>query len=127
NIDERQIEVFDNNGKKLRQQFDNLNKRWTNPQTVYRGGNNNRQQPTTDRIENKPHVMNDVEFNNALRTIKNNSMDEAKLDIAKTIFSNYLISTQQVKKVLEVMSFENNKLDFAKYAYNRCSDKKNYH
>jgi hypothetical protein len=39
---------------------------------------------------------------------------------------NYFTS-QQVKELLQLFTFENNKLDLAKYAYRKTMDRRNYY
>ena len=46
--------------------------------------------------------------------------------MAKQITGNNCLSTDQVKSVMELFGFEASKLEFAKFAYDHVSDRKNY-
>jgi len=49
------------------------------------------------------------------------------MNIAKQVLSTNYVTTAQVKEVLGFFSFENNKLDMAKYAYKNTIDKNEYY
>lgn len=65
-------------------------------------------------------------FTNALATIKKISFDDTRLSTAKQISKSNCLSTAQIVQICEIFSFEETKLDFAKFAYDRCTDTKNY-
>jgi hypothetical protein len=71
--------------------------------------------------------MPTAEFNEAKKSIQSKSFDDTKLNIAKQIADNNCMSVDQIKGIISLFSFENNKLEFAKYAYDRCSEKRNYY
>jgi len=66
------------------------------------------------------------DFNAALATLKNESFDEARLDIAKQIITSNCLNTNQIISMCNLFSFEASKLDFAKFAYDHCIDPNNY-
>lgn len=70
--------------------------------------------------------MNSTDFASALKTVQGSSFDDSKLSTAKSIVSANCLSTDQVVKICNLFSFEDNKLAFAKYAYKRVTDPKNY-
>ena len=70
--------------------------------------------------------MNSSDFAAAVKTISNSSFDESKLTTAKSISSKNCLSSDQVAKICNLFSFEESKLAFAKYAYKRTTDQKNY-
>lgn len=72
------------------------------------------------------YAMNSGDFNEAKATVANNSFDETKLSTAKQIISSNCVSTNQIIALLSTFSFEESKLDFAKYAYEFCTDRNNY-
>ena len=53
--------------------------------------------------------------------------EEDKLKISKQIIKNNCLNTTQVKAVMKLFGFEESKLDFAKAAYSRTTDKNNYY
>jgi len=70
--------------------------------------------------------MNSSDFAAAVKTIGNASFDESKLTTAKSISSKNCLSADQIVKICNLFSFEESKLAFAKHAYKRTTDQKNY-
>jgi hypothetical protein len=70
--------------------------------------------------------MSPKDFSNALATVKNQNFDETTLKTAKQIASANCLNVNQIIQLVKVFSFEESKLDFAKYAYDYCVDPKNY-
>lgn len=79
-----------------------------------------------DRHEAYTRGMNDREFNDVLKQIDKEWLESNKLKSALQIVKNNSISAAQVKEMLLLFSFENNKLELAKQAYASTVDKKNY-
>ena len=71
--------------------------------------------------------MSDYDFNSAKESVKNQSFADKKMTVAKQVIDNNCLSTAQVKEMMQLMDFENNKLDIAKYAYKRTLDRNNYY
>lgn len=73
--------------------------------------------------------MPTVEFNQALQSIQSNKMESCKLSTAKQVAARNSgrICTDQILQITRIFSFESDKLEFAKFAYNHCSDKANYY
>jgi hypothetical protein len=67
------------------------------------------------------------EFNERLAAVNRESFDDKRLNKAKQVFDDEILSTNQVINVVKVFSFDDSKLDFAKWAYSRTLDKKNYY
>jgi hypothetical protein len=72
------------------------------------------------------YSMNPKDFEEAKATIKASSFDETKLSTAKEIISSNCLYADQVAQICKLFSFEDSKLDFAKYAYNHTIDRSNY-
>ncbi len=72
-------------------------------------------------------AMNTNDFNDKLNTVKNESFDDSKLEKAKFVFDQEYLNSAQVASVCKQFSFDNRKVDFAKWAYKRTVDKKNYY
>lgn len=70
--------------------------------------------------------MGATDFAAALKTLEKGSFDDTKLSAAKAIASKNCLSAEQVVKLCNQFSFEDNKLAFAKFAYRYTTDKKNY-
>lgn len=65
-------------------------------------------------------------FKRALNTIENQSFSSTQLDVAKQVVDANCLSVQQVKAITQIFSFENGRLEFAKYAYHSTHDVDNY-
>lgn len=65
-------------------------------------------------------------FNAALSTIKKQSFEDTKLKTAKQVITANCLNVDQVMQIANLFSFEDNKLDFAKFAYDYCIEPQNY-
>lgn len=72
-------------------------------------------------------AMSGSAFTQAKGTVSNRPFEEDKLKVAKQMTKANCLSTAQIKEVLSLFSFEESKLDYAKYAYDYCTDKGNYY
>jgi len=79
-----------------------------------------------DRHEAYTRGMNDRDFDNVLTQIDKEWLESNKLKSAINVVRNNSISAAQVKELLLLFSFENNKLELAKQAYGSTVDKRNY-
>ena len=70
--------------------------------------------------------MDAASFTEKLNTVKNESFDDSKLEKAKFVFDDEYLSSSQVASVAKAFSFETKKVEWAKFAYKRTVDKKNY-
>lgn len=81
--------------------------------------------PTTTAIVINP--ISQTDFEERLESIKKTSFDKDKLEKTKLVFDGEYLYTNQVVEVIKVFSFDNFKLDYAKWAYKNTIDKKNYY
>ena len=65
-------------------------------------------------------------FSAALATIKKQSFEDARLKTAKQVLSANCMNVDQIMQIANAFSFEDNKLEFAKYAYDYCIEPRNY-
>ncbi len=65
-------------------------------------------------------------FNEALKSLKNESFAADRLASAKDLADAECLSAQQIASVMGELSYENDKLEFAKYAYNKCTNKNEF-
>ncbi|HEX2616302.1 MAG TPA: DUF4476 domain-containing protein [Flavobacteriales bacterium] len=72
-------------------------------------------------------AMGGGDFGEAKQSIASKGFEESKLTVAKQILTHNCLSTAQVKEIMVLFGFEETKLDFAKFAYDRTSDPKNYY
>ena len=85
-------------------------------------------QPVTQEriLEACPYPMDWNSYKAAKETIAQASFEETKLSTAKTVIASNCMSTDQIINICKLFSFEGSKLDFAKAAYSRATDKGNY-
>ncbi|WP_196886310.1 DUF4476 domain-containing protein [Aureivirga sp. CE67] len=67
------------------------------------------------------------DFNRAKQSISSKTFSDTKLRVAKQIIDNNCFNAGQVKSLMSLFTFEDEKLDIAKYAYNKTTDKENYY
>ena len=73
------------------------------------------------------NVMNAREFDQVKEQIRKEWFENNRLTSAKVIIDKNNFTAQQVKDLVLLFSFENNKLEVAKYAYRKTVDKQNYY
>jgi hypothetical protein len=73
-----------------------------------------------------PWPMDQSAFSGALATINGQSFEDNKLQIAQQVFTSNCMTTAQVSQIMGLFSFEDSKLEFAKFAYGRTYDLSNY-
>lgn len=68
-----------------------------------------------------------TEFENIKKNIASKSFEDSKLTVAKQISDSKCLKSEQVRDIMKLFSFEQTRLEFAKYAYKRVADKDNYY
>jgi hypothetical protein len=71
-------------------------------------------------------AMSSANFSNALATVRKQSFDDTKLSTVKQVASANCLSVGQISQLASLITFEDSKLEFAKFAYDRCTDPTNY-
>lgn len=72
--------------------------------------------------------VSDNEFQEIVATIKAQSFENTQVTMAKQIVrTKQCFTTLQIKQLLEVFTFENTKLDMAKYCFGYCVDRGDYY
>jgi hypothetical protein len=61
------------------------------------------------------------------QTLRSERFENTRVSLAKQMFNGHAFTSVQVKELLQEFSFENNKLELAKYAYRNTVDRSNYH
>lgn len=90
-----------------------------NDWTVY---DNDRQMDNYGR-----RAMDNAAFQQFKQSCEKEPFDNTRMKIARQFMPMNYFTTAQVKELLGIFSFENNKLDMAKYAYDYTVDKANYY
>jgi|CXWL01.1.fsa_nt_gi hypothetical protein len=73
------------------------------------------------------NVMSSRDFEQVKEQIRKEWFEVNRLTSAKVIMDKNNFTTQQVKELMLLFTFENNKLEVAKYAYRKTVDKQNYY
>lgn len=76
--------------------------------------------------DNYSPAMSDIDFSRAKETLRKEWFENKRLTTAKQIIDGNSFTSRQVKELVSLFTFENNKLEIAKYAYGRTVDKENY-
>jgi hypothetical protein len=76
--------------------------------------------------DNRPQPMNDASFSALLATMKRESFETTRLELTKQVVDKNYFTTTQVRQLLLLYSFDNNRLDLAKHAYKNTIDRENY-
>lgn len=72
-------------------------------------------------------AMNSVAFDKMKKTIADKPFSDTKMSTAKVATKNACLSVEQIQELCKLFSMDDDKLAFAKYAYNSCIDKANYY
>lgn len=70
--------------------------------------------------------MNYERFQQLKQSIERESFDKNKMDLLRSILPNNRVSAQQVRELAYLISFENTRLELAKFAYRYTTDRGNY-
>ena len=70
--------------------------------------------------------MNNVDFQKLKQTLRVESFDNTRLKIAKQFIATNYFTAAQIKELANIFSYEDSKLDIAKFAYDYTLDRGNY-
>jgi hypothetical protein len=80
---------------------------------------------------NGPHgcryPMNDRDFQSVKSSISTKSFEDDKLTIAKQVTGSNCLLCSQIKQIMSLFSFEDTRLQYAKFAYSYAFDQGNYY
>jgi hypothetical protein len=91
-----------------------------------RRDNDNRDRDNRDRDNYSRRPMNDQTFASFIQTMKKESFESTRLDLTKQTAAGNYFTTSQVKQLIALFTFEDSKLDVAKYVYGNTTDRENY-
>ncbi len=74
-----------------------------------------------------PRPMLQAEFNDALKSLKNKSFEDSKLTTAKQICKANCMTSEQIRDINKEFSFEDSRIEFAKFAYKYVFDPTTYY
>ena len=72
------------------------------------------------------YPMDDNSFMAAKETINQSTFEDTKVSSAKAILTSNCVSTDQVVQICQLFTYEQSKLNFAKFAYSKTTDPGNY-
>lgn len=98
----------------------------TNSSSGYSQNNDYSHQNNAPRGCGGRYCMSPKDFNAALATLNGQSFEDSKLKTAKQIVSANCLSVDQIMQIAKTFNFEDNTLDFAKYAYDYCTEPRSY-
>lgn len=75
---------------------------------------------------NYSQAMTNNDFAQAKESLRREWFENTRLETAKQVIDRNYFTSQQVKEMILLFTFENNRLDIAKYAYGKTVDKGNY-
>ncbi|MBL6875819.1 MAG: DUF4476 domain-containing protein [Chitinophagales bacterium] len=89
----------------------------------------------TQPVVQSPPVVQEVvcpqmtggSYSALMNSMDDKSFDDDKLVIAKQAARSNCLTVLQIKGIMNAMSWDEGKLDFAKYAYDNCLDRQNYY
>jgi Domain of unknown function (DUF4476) len=67
------------------------------------------------------------EFDEMKRAILNQTFDSSMLTVARQIASSHALTSIQVRDIMDILSFESSRLEFAQFAYRFVADPQNYY
>lgn len=69
---------------------------------------------------------NDPSFQQFLKAVEEEAFDSKRVDMCKQYADRTQLSAQQIADLCKKYGFDSYRLEWAKYAYNKCYDKQNY-
>ena len=90
------------------------------------GGYNNGKYGNDRYPNNNGYGVSFQELQSMKETLFRDRNENERVSDARQMFNGHAFTSAQVKELLQQFSFENNKLDLAKYAYRNTIDKNNY-
>lgn len=72
------------------------------------------------------YPMGTSDFNMAKSSISSKSSEDSKVTVAKQVIYANCLSTRQVKQIMQLITFEENKLTIGKYAYAKTTESRNF-
>ncbi|MCR4813081.1 MAG: DUF4476 domain-containing protein, partial [Bacteroidales bacterium] len=81
--------------------------------------------PSMVAVEAVP-VATHEEVARMVAQLKAESFDDNRMELAQAMVSSKLLTTADIKRLMGTFQFEDNQLDFAKYAYHYVADPENY-
>ncbi len=100
------------------------------------GNNGNNNYPYNNNpYSNNPYTNNNgyyskmsaSDMQSLISTMRNVTFEDKMIDVVRTALKERMVETQQVRQLLKEFTFEQNKLEVAKFCYDKTTDKSNYY
>ena len=91
------------------------------------GYNNQNPTPHMQPVQHMQLGMNPQDYEHACQLIANESFDSSRMTIAEQVVTSNPMTASQILGICKLFTYEDNKLEFAKFAYTRCVDQNNYY
>lgn len=100
----------------------------TTTKQVTTSSSSNTNVPTPEPAKEKgcTFAMNNSDFSAAKTSVNKQSFSDSKMKSAKQFTKANCLSVNQIKEIMNLFSFDDDKLEYAKYAYDFCVDKNKY-
>lgn len=72
-------------------------------------------------------IMNVDNYAQLCNNIKHQNFEQSKVSTANQVIQSNCLSANQIKGIMELFDYEHSRLEFAKKAYQHCSDPNNYY
>ncbi|MFN2429564.1 MAG: DUF4476 domain-containing protein, partial [Cryomorphaceae bacterium] len=83
-------------------------------------------EPAEEEVVPSCSEMADGDFKDVLASLNSKTFSDSKMTQAKQVLRGNCMSATQIKTVMSSFTYEDDKLEFAKAAYDRCADPENY-
>jgi hypothetical protein len=98
-----------------------------NPNNNQNGNYNNPNAYNNGSLNAGPQgIMSYKEFEALKARIRQNTFDKKRVETAKTLTKQSVLTSNQIVEIVQLITSDNNRLDFAKFAYDYVSDRENY-
>lgn len=87
----------------------------------------NIQPPTPPVVVPNIPIRTDAEVDQIIQNLRNEPFDDSRLSLAEAAAGSMLFTAQQIYRMVDVFSFDDNKLAFLKSYYRRCADPENFY
>ncbi|MFZ4057222.1 MAG: DUF4476 domain-containing protein [Ferruginibacter sp.] len=105
----------------------NNNNGWNNNNNNNNGYNWNGNNWNANGWNGTNRPMNDQSFQQLKQTLTNEAFDDTRSTIAKQVLGINYFTSEQVRQLVKLFTFDTGKLDIAKFAYKNTVDRGNYY
>jgi len=103
------------------------NNGWNNNGNNYPSYPNNYPYNAGNYGYNGGNLVDENSLQSIKQAMKNASFETKMIQVGQTALKDRVLKTEQVHQLLDLFNFESNKLEFAKFCYDKTIDKNNYY